>query len=272
MMALAAPDTSYLLMLLAKMALTMVIVVGSSLIVERTGPFIGGMIATLPISAGPAYIFLALDHDSAFIAAAALTTLTANAATMIFVTVYAHLAQTHGLVRSLGTGWAAWGTTMAIFSFVPWTLPLALLANATAFIITFRACARYMKVPKGGILTRGPWDIPLRALAVVTLVGTVIFLGNLAGPKAAGVAAPFPIVLSSLAMMLHPRLGGKIAAATLSNSLYGFAGFALSIVTLHVTAIPLGSAWGLTLALLVSLVWNGTLVVRKWIAAHKQQQ
>lgn len=271
MMAMATPETSYLLMLLDKMALTMVIVVGSSMIVERTGPFIGGIIATLPISAGPAYIFLALDHDSAFIASAALTTLTANAATMIFVTVYARLAQSHGLVRSLSTGWVVWGAIMAAFGFVPWTLPLALIVNSIAFIITFRACKPYMNASKGAVLKRGRWDIPLRALAVVTLIGTVILLGNFAGPKAAGVAAPFPIVLSSLAMMLHPRLGGRVAAATLSNSLYGFAGFALSVVTLHVTAMPLGSAWALTLALMVSLLWNSVLITRNYYKNRKRK-
>ena len=40
------------LMVAAKLALTMGIVVTASLMVERAGPFIGAMIATLPISAG----------------------------------------------------------------------------------------------------------------------------------------------------------------------------------------------------------------------------
>lgn len=260
------PDLAYIVMLAFKMILTMLVVVGSSLIVERTGPFIGGMIATLPISAGPSYIFLALDHDSAFIAEAALTTLTANAATMIFVAVYAHLAQNKGIVRSLGTGWIVWCLLMTGFSYVPWNLPLALAINGLAFLISAHACKRFMAVPKAGILKRGRWDLAMRAIGVVALVGIVVTLGNLAGAKAAGIAAPFPIVLSSLAAMLHPRLGGKIAAATLANSLPGLAGFAFSITALHVTAVPLGSAWALTLALVVSFGWNAALVLRKRMA------
>ena len=261
MTSLAVPETTYLIMLLAKMAITMAIVVGSSFIVERTGPFIGGMIATLPISAGPSYIFLALDHDSAFIASATLTTLTANASTMIFVAVYARLAQTHGLIRSLGTGWIVWGAIMAMFSAVPWTLSTAIGIDIIACAVAFVSCRRYLAVPRVGILQRSRWDIPLRAFSVVLLVGVVIILGNIAGPKAAGIAAPFPIVLSSLVIMLHPRLGGPLAAATLSNSLPGLAGFGFAIVTAHLCAIPLGSAWALSLALLVSLVWNAALVM-----------
>ena len=267
-----SPEATYLTMLILKMLITMLIVVGSSLIVERTGPFIGGMIATLPTSAGPSYVFLALDHNSTFIASAALTTLTANIATMLFVAVYARLAQTHGLVRSLGIGWLFWGATMVLMSFVPWTWEFAFACNVIAFFITAKLCRPYLAAPKAGLMKRGKWDLLLRALGVVTLVGLVIALGNLAGPKAAGIAAPFPVVLSSLAAMLHPRLGGKIAAATLANSLLGLFGFAFAILLLHLTAVPLGSAWALTLALLVSVVWNGALVVRNRMAAQTKPQ
>ena len=45
--------------------------------VKKNNPFavIGALIATLPISAGPSYTFLALDHDAAFIAEGALSAL-----------------------------------------------------------------------------------------------------------------------------------------------------------------------------------------------------
>lgn len=265
-----SPEASYILLLLFKMLLTMLIVVGSSLIVEKTGPFIGGMIATLPTSAGPSYVFLALDHDSTFIASAALTTLTANIATMLFVAVYARLAQRHGIIRSLGMGWLFWGAMMTMMSSIPWTWEGALACNVIAFFIAAKLCRPYLTAPKAGLLKRGKWDLPLRALGVVSLVGLVIALGNLAGPKAAGIAAPFPVVLSSLAAMLHPRLGGKIAAATLANSLLGLFGFAFAIVVLHLTATPLGSAWALSLALLVSVVWNGALVIRNRLSPKAQ--
>lgn len=261
MTSFATPDSAYIIMLLAKMALTMAIVVGSSFIVERTGPFIGGMIATLPISAGPSYVFLALDHDSSFIASAALITLTANASTMLFVAVYARMAQTYGLIRSLGIGWLTWGSIMVAFSLMQWSLAAAIAINIAAFVIASYSCRAYLSAPKAGLFVRRKWDVPLRALSVVSLVGIVIVLGNVAGPKAAGIAAPFPIVLSSLAIMLHPRLGGRLAAATLSNSLPGLAGFGFAIVTTYVCAIPLGSAWALSLALVVSVVWNAALVL-----------
>ncbi len=48
----------------------------ASMVAERSGPLIGALVATLPVSAGPVYVFLALDHDAAFIAQSALASLT----------------------------------------------------------------------------------------------------------------------------------------------------------------------------------------------------
>ena len=64
------------------MAVTAAFVVSASVITERSGPAIGALVATLPISAGPSYVFLALDHDAAFIAEGALASLPVNAATI----------------------------------------------------------------------------------------------------------------------------------------------------------------------------------------------
>lgn len=62
-------------LLLMKMAVAAAIVVSCSLLAERSGPLLAAMIATLPISAGPVYAFLAMDHDAAFISASALGSL-----------------------------------------------------------------------------------------------------------------------------------------------------------------------------------------------------
>ena len=46
------------------MAITAAFVVTASFVTERSGPVIGALVATLPISAGPSYVFLSLDQDA----------------------------------------------------------------------------------------------------------------------------------------------------------------------------------------------------------------
>ncbi len=67
------------------------VVIVAACLVERSGPFIGAMIVTLPISTGPAYVFLAMEHPPQFLAATALSSLVANAVTPVFMSVYALL-------------------------------------------------------------------------------------------------------------------------------------------------------------------------------------
>jgi hypothetical protein len=80
-----------------KIAMTASIVVAASIVVERSGPFIGSVIAALPTAGGAAMIILALEHPPEFIAASAVGSLIANAACALFALAYAALAQKHSL-------------------------------------------------------------------------------------------------------------------------------------------------------------------------------
>ena len=81
-------------------------------------------------------------------------------------------------------------------------------------------------------------------------------LGSPLGPTVTGMLAVFPIVLTSLMLILHPRIGGHASAAVLANTLPGLGGFSLCLLALHLTAVPLGSTLALIVALAVSIAAN----------------
>ena len=97
-----SPDLHFILLLALRMAVAAAFVVTASFITERAGAVIGALIATLPISAGPSYVFLALDHDAAFISEGALASFPINAVTMFFCLTYVVLAQRRSAVVSVG--------------------------------------------------------------------------------------------------------------------------------------------------------------------------
>src|SRR6476660_4983421 len=103
-----SPDLAFILTLALRMAVTAAFVVSASVITERSGPVIGALVATLPISAGPSYVFLALDHDAAFIAEGALASLPINGATFFLALTYSVLAQRFSLWISAGSAIAVW--------------------------------------------------------------------------------------------------------------------------------------------------------------------
>src|SRR5580658_3519889 len=116
-----SPLFAFLLDLALKMALTATIVVIISIVVERSGPFIGALIAALPTAASAAYIILAFEHPPDFIAASAVGSVAATAAVSIFAFAYTVLAQRHGLVLSLGVAIAVWFVGAAALRLVEWT-------------------------------------------------------------------------------------------------------------------------------------------------------
>jgi hypothetical protein len=249
------------LTLVAKMIASAALVIGASLVVERAGPLIGAMIATLPLSAGPNYVYLAMEHGSAFLAESALASLVANAATGLFAAAYAALAQKRGLAASLGGAYAVWLAVVLLAHRLDWTLAALIAANALVYAGAIAATRRFLAARPLAPAGRRWWDLPLRALAVMALVATVVLAGRFIGPGAAGVTALVPIVFTSLVFILHDRIGGPATAAVIAHSLPGMVGFTVAVIVLAVTVVPLGAAAALSLALLVSVAWNGALIV-----------
>jgi len=250
-----SPDLAFILTLALRMAITAAFVVTASVITERSGPVLGALVATLPISAGPSYVFLALDHDAAFIAEGALASLPVNAATIFLGLTYVVLAQRQSAIVSCLTAVAVWIALASVIRSVQWTLTGGLIANAVAFAICVPLLRRFRHV-KMPLITRRWYDIPLRALLVATLVATVVTASGWVGPKISGIIALFPVVFTSMMLILHPRIGGPPTAAVLANSAGGLMGLGIAIAVLHIAALRFGSAIGLGLALTICVSWN----------------
>src|SRR5215203_4731784 len=249
--------------LLAKMLATATIVVAVSALVERVGPFLGAMIATLPISAGPALVFVAMDHGPAFLEASARTGLPAFAGTAVFAAVYARLAQHCGTLISVGGATTAWLLATILITRKPWSVGSALALHVAVFgaaIWATRSVRRAAPVRAAGRI----WDVPFRAVIVMALVATVVVAGRLLGPKAAGTIAVAPMVFASVGLVLQPRVGGAVPAAMMANGLLGLIGLVAALAFLSVSATSLGSATALSLALQICVLWNLLLVGMRW--------
>jgi hypothetical protein len=61
---------------------------------------------------------------------------------------------------------------------------------------------------------------------VALLVGLVVTLSFRIGPAGSGVLAVFPVIYTSIMIILHCRIGGPATAAVLANAVPGLAGFA----------------------------------------------
>jgi hypothetical protein len=260
--AVMSPELYFPLTLAIKMAVAAFFVISATVAAERAGPTIGALIATLPVSAGPAYVFLALDHDPQFISQSALASLALNASTAIYAVAYVLLAQRRPFLIVVPGAFLVWLISTIAFTSISTTTWIAVLLNLVIFPLSFLVVRKYRFTRVPPIRLRW-YDFVLRALLVASLVGAVVTLSFRIGPGPTGVLAAFPVVFTSIMLILHHRIGGPAAAAVLASGILGLCGFGLAVLTLHLAAIPLGNWLALVLALAVSIAWNLTLFLTR---------
>ena len=241
-----------------KLIATAAIVVGASVIAERVGALTGALVATLPVTIWPAYVFLSLDHDAAYLAQAALSGLVINAATGLFLLVYAVLAQKRGTFVSLTLAVACWIALALLARSIEWTFAPAALLN----LLVYPAClwlGSALRVAEMPRLRHGWYDLPLRTILVCGLMATIIEASNWAGPVLTGLLAVFPISSTSLALILQPRIGGRAAGAVIANSEWSLFGISFGLAAINLAVVPFGMAFALAAALAIPVVWNLTV-------------
>ncbi|OFZ86377.1 MAG: hypothetical protein A2V78_05785 [Betaproteobacteria bacterium RBG_16_64_18] len=249
------PDLVFWLSLALKLALTAGIVVSASVVVERAGPLIGALVVTLPVTVWPAYVFLSLDHDAAYVAASAQSGLAVNAVSAVFMLGYVVLAQRRGLLASLVAAAACWVGLAFLVRSVAWSAGAAGLLNLVAYAACIALSRRFRDAPVPR-MRRQWYELPLRTALVCVLMGAVLGLSHWAGPSAVGMVAVYPISTTCTMLIVHTRIGGHASAAVIANGLWGMLGIGLGLLALSQTILPLGAPAALALALALPVGWN----------------
>jgi hypothetical protein len=255
-----------------KIAMTVFIVVAASIIVERSGPFIGAMIASLPTAGGAAMIILAMEHTPEFIAQSAIGNLIANAACAVFALTYASRAQEHSLPASLITAFAVWLGAVLLASAVQWNAASATLLNVLVYPLTIYLGRKYRSA---GVVRRvelSANDLAWRAGVVTIVVLAVTIASHSIGSYLSGAFAFFPVAMGSFFIILHSRLGGPAAASVAAHVQAPLIGLGLGMLAVHLLAVPLGVWWSYLIALAICFSWNAMLwLLRQQTAARRDE-
>ena len=243
-----------------KIAITVSITVAASVLVERSGPFIGALIASLPTAGGAALIILAMEHTPAFIAQCMIGSMVVDAVCAVYALTYAALAQRHGLLVSLCGAMAVWFAGALGSRLIGRTANTALLFDIVVFSITILAARRFLgdgKIKPHVDLTGR--DVVWRMAVVTLCVLIVTGLSTSIGSYFSGVFAFFPVAMSSFFIILHTRLGGPAAASVAAHVQAPLVGLFLSLYAVHHLAEPIGVWWSYGVGLAIGISWNGAL-------------
>jgi hypothetical protein len=246
-------------LLVTKLLLAPGFVVAASLIARRFGSRVGGLIAGLPVVAGPILLAYALAHGRSFAAGAAVGTMLGLVSLISFVVLYAHLAGRAGWLSSMLAGWLGFALATALFSSVS-------VPAGVALAIAFGGLAAGLALVPRGLdtdpepATPPSWDLPMRAVCAAALVLALTALAGWLGPRLSGLLAPFPVIASVLAAFTHAQHGVAEVRRLLRWLLGGYGAFALFCYILAATLRPLGTPAAFLLAATASVLAQGALI------------
>ena len=172
---------------------------------QRTGPRVAGVLTALPVVAGPIALFVAIEQGAAFEARSAVATLAALLAVAAFCILYARTCLRRGWPASLLAGLFGFGlTTLALKRLDPG------LAGATALALASPLCvqmltprppppARVRPVSRAGLFGR-------MGAGAALMIG-VTALADALGPTWSGLLTVFPVATTVLTVSWHRTQG-----------------------------------------------------------------
>ena len=247
-----------------KTLFTGAILLVASLAAERAGVLIAAIIVTLPLNAGPGFLFVALETSPDFLARGGLASFTATFAVHTFTTAY---AWSSGRIRGF---WLVWGIAVAAWLLV--SIPLiqanlslwqAALLIAGSFVLSH--LLRDRRYDHGKTPTHASRQVSIRFLVVRALTGgaAVALTATAAkwlGPDLTGLGFAFPVMLTASAWMLYTAYGPIFSAATISNTRKGLISYASFCFALAVLPPQMGNLPAWFAALGISVVITFILV------------
>jgi hypothetical protein len=239
-----------------KLILAPLIIGSASLAGRKWGPAVSGWIVGMPLTSGPVIFFVALSHETAFAANAALGVLSGGLSLVAYALTYSWLATRF-----------RWSVTIT-GSLLVFSISTALLQNFTfpLWPIFGMVCAALFVglrlMPKDVIEKEsenesGRWDIPARIFIGTSFILLLTGIAPLIGPRLTGLLTTIPLYITILTVFAHRDQGPAAAAHVLRGLLYGmfaFTGFFI-MLNLLIQQVSLAVAFGT--AILSALVIQG---------------
>jgi len=227
-------------------------VVFASVVARRFGVRIGGVIAGLPVIAGPILLVLALQHGSAFASRAAIGVLLGMVGLAAFVLAYAATAKWLSWRSAVVAAYTAFA--LAVVAMRPLSVGAfpAFIIACGALVLTLGLLPRSSRV-EAPTLARPRWDIPFRAVCTAVAVVIVTAIATTLGPHLSGLVTSLPIITAVLSVFTHAHRGREEAIRLLRGFTVGFFSYATFCFAVAMTIRPLGVSGSFALAVVLAL-------------------
>ena len=247
------------MILALKLFLTPLMITIATLSGRRWGPVISGWLIGFPLTSGPVSIILATQNSVDFAARAAIGTLGGQLSVLAFCLTYSLVARKTSWQVCLPAAVTAFAaSTLACSAFTLSLLP----TFGMVLIFTVITILLIPQIQTSAAAPAAPkWDIPARMVIATAFVFLLTTFSNLLGAQLSGLIAPFPIYGVVLVTFGHYQQGTHAAQQVLRGVAFGSFAFTSFFVVVAVLINTLGMGWTYLLAVMVTLLVNGAVLV-----------
>jgi uncharacterized membrane protein (GlpM family) len=244
-------------------------VILSTVVAERAGTKVGGVIAGLPSSSLVAFFFIGWTQSPETASQATTLGPLSMGVVALFNVVYALLYPRGfglALVGSLGT-WLL--LSLGLLALNIHNYGLSILGLLFLALVAYYVLEHRLDIPSQGQqkVHYTPGQLALRGLFGGTIIACAVLVAKLGGPIVGGVMATFPNVMLSTLILNHVNHGRAFASAVLKSMTVS----GMTNVTLYLTAVRyLYPLCGLVLGTLLSFALSllGGYLVYQFVRAR----
>lgn len=259
-------------LLLAKLGISIIVVLGLSLIAERVSPRVAGVLSGYPAGIALNLFFFGYEIGPAFAAQSALYTLIGLVATQAFVYFY-YVASSGrrpcGIAATSALAFAGYLAVIWIIRQAPIGVIMATVVAVSSAILFLRL---FRRIPDLVIADRVRITHGVMVVRAGTAAGIIILITGLAhvvGPEYAGLFAAFPSTLFPIMLILHASYGAPTVHALVKHFPSGLGSLIVYDLAVYALYEPLGiwlgtlSAFGIATLYLLGYAVYDSLAARK---------
>jgi len=235
------------LFLIAKIAVTIGMVLTLSLVAERVSPRVAGLLSGYPLGAAIALFFIGLEISPEFAAESAIYTLAGLAASQAFVYGYfmaSRRAVGCGILASTTAGLTGYFAAAWLLRLVPFSRGLAVFAavgSMAVFARLFRGI-RDVAITRSVRLT--PAIFLLRATFAAGIIVAITAAAQAVGPAWAGLFSAFPTALLPLMLIVHMTYDKAHVHTIIKNFPLGIGSLIIYGISVSYLYPACGVGWG----------------------------
>jgi len=236
-------------------------VLAATILADKLGPKIGGLVSGLPSTVVLGLFFLAWSQDlGAAVQATTVIPLVAGI-NSLFLTVYVFFVRKNFKLAVLSSLIVWFVSAYALVRTRFDNYSVSLLGFCFLFLLSFFLMEKVFKIAsvKGKIVRYTLWLILVRALTGGLAVSLAVFLGKIGGPLWGGIFSTFPAMFISTMLVTYSAQGALFSAGVMKNSMLSALSVAVYAVVVRWTYLPLGLWAGTILSLFASYGSGGAI-------------